>query len=168
MNDIIEAIGNLLAVIHRAMTDFQQAADLLTRLNRWRKGGRGEMPDPSEITAAIDIAVQALKIAQAAKEWRDAEQAKEVAKRRFSLAVMACTDYHRSDEGNTVWLLHRISGPDFHGAGSGRWVYPDGSDASNDPRAIENQAAYRALKEARKVAGIKRATLTRMIGRLTK
>lgn len=151
------------------MTDFTQAADLLTRLNRWRRGGRGEMPDPREITAAIDAAVRALNIAQAAKEWRDAEQEKAKAKRRFSLAVMACTDYHRSDEGNTVWLLHRVSGPDLHGMGwVSRWVYPDGSDASADPRALENQAAYVALKEARKAAGIKRATLTRMIGRLTK
>lgn len=151
------------------MTDLTAAADLLTRLNRWRKGGRGEMPDPREITAAIDTAILALKIASAAKEWRDAEQAKAAAKRRFSLAVMACTDYHRSDEGNTVWLLHRVSGPDLHGMGwSSRWIYPDGSDASDDPRAVENQAAYQALKEARRVAGIKRATLTRMIGRLTK
>ena len=51
------------------MTDLQQSANLLTRLNRWRTGGRGEMPDPREITAAIDAAILALKFAQAAKEW---------------------------------------------------------------------------------------------------
>lgn len=151
------------------MTDFQKSADLLTRLNRWRRGGRGEMPEPREITAAIGTAILALKIANAAREWREAEKAKAVAKRRFSLAVAACTDYHKSDEDNTVWLLHRVSGPDLHGMGwVSRWVYPDGSDASADPRAIENQNAYQALREARKLAGIKRATLTRMIGRLKK
>lgn len=151
------------------MTDFQQSGSLLSRLNRWRTGGRGEMPDPREITAAIDTAVQALKIAQAAKEWRDAEQAKAKAKRRFADAVSACTDHHKSDEANTVWLLHRVSGTDLHGIGwMSRWIYPNGNDASYDPRAIENQNAYQALKEARKAAGIKRATLTRMIGRLTK
>lgn len=151
------------------MTDLTATADLLTRLNRWRTSGRGEMPDPREITAAIDAGIVALKIAQAAREWREAEQAKAQAKRRFADAVSACTDYHGSDEGNTVWLLHRVSGPDLHGMGwSSRWIYPDGSDASDDPRAVKNQAAYAALREARKLAGIKRATLTRMIGRLTK
>lgn len=36
------------------MTDLTAAADLLTRLNRWRTDGRGEMPEPREITAAIE------------------------------------------------------------------------------------------------------------------
>lgn len=157
------------------MTNFRAAANLLTRLNRWRTDGRGEMPDPREITAAIDAAVQALKIAQAAKEWREAEQAKASAKRRFADAVSACIDHVETwraeahGEPGTVWYLHRVSGPDPYGLDcKSRWVYADGSDASDDPRAIENQAAYQALKEARKVAGIKRAVLTRMIGRLTK
>lgn len=154
------------------MTNFRAAADLLTRLNRWRRGGRGEMPDPREITAAIDTAILALKIAQAAKEWRDAEQAKAKAKRRFADAVAACVDDHASavayvqtGRSKTVWLIVRVRTdyPYEH-----EWVYADGSDASDDPRAVENQAAYQALKEARKAAGIKRATLTRMIGRLTK
>lgn len=78
------------------MTDFQQSADLLTRLNRWRTSGRGEMPGPRKITAAIDTAILALKIANAAKEWRDAEQAKAQAKRRFADAVAACVDDHAS------------------------------------------------------------------------
>lgn len=156
----------------QAMTDFKATADLLTRLNRWRRGGRGEMLDPSEITAAIDTAVQALKIAQAAKEWRDAEQAKARAKRRFADAVWECVDhrestvsYEQTGELKTVWLIVRVRTdyPYEH-----EWVYADGSDASDDPRAVENQAAYQALREARKLAGIKRATLTRMIGRLTK
>lgn len=47
-----------------------------------------------------------------------------------------------------------------------RWVYPDGSDASADPRAAENQAAYQALRAARKTAGIKRAVLSRMVAKL--
>ena len=160
------------------MTDLTAAADLLTRLNRWRKGGRGEMPDPRKITAAIDTAILALKIANAAKEWRDAEQAKAQAKRRFADAVAACVNHPASRretekeyaEGAshanvTVWLIVRVRTdyPYEH-----EWVYADGSDASDDPRAIENQAAYQALREARKLAGIKRATLTRMIGRLTK
>lgn len=154
------------------MTDFQQSADLLTRLNRWRTDGRGEMPEPREITAAIDTAILALKIANAAKEWREAEQAKAQAKRRFADAVSACADFAASanvfeDTGKlkTVWLIERVRTdyPYEH-----EWIYADGSDASDDPRAIENQAAYQALKGARKAAGIKRATLTRMIGRLTK
>lgn len=153
------------------MTDFQQSANLLTRLNRWRTGGRGEMPDPREITAAIDAGIVALKIANAAKEWREAEQAKASAKRRFADAVSACIDHVETwraeahGEPGTVWLIVRVRTdyPYEH-----EWVYADGSDASGDPRAIENQAAYQALKEARKLAGIKRATLTRMIGRLTK
>lgn len=157
------------------MTDLTAAADLLTRLNRWRTDGRGEMPDPRESTAAIDAAIVALKIANAAREWRDAEQAKAQAKRRFADAVSACIDHvetwraEERGEPGRVWYLHRVSGPDLHGMGwVSRWIYPDGNDADADPRAIENQAAYQALKEARKVAGIKRATLTRLIGRLTK
>lgn len=151
------------------MSDFTQAAELLTRLNRWRTSGRGGMPRTHEITPAIADAILALRIAQAAREWREAENVKAAAKRRFADAVAACTDYHRSDEDNTVWLLHRVSGPDLHGIDSvSRWVYPDGSDASADPRAIENQNAYQALREARKLAGIKRATLTRMIRRVGK
>ena len=103
------------------MTDLTAAADLLTRLNRWRKGGRGEMPDPRKITAAIDTAILALKIANAAKEWRDAEQAKAQAKRRFADAVAACVNHPASRretekeyaEGAshanvTVWLIVRV------------------------------------------------------------
>lgn len=87
-------------------------------------------------------------------------------------AVAACVDDHASavayvqtGRSKTVWLIVRVRTdyPYEH-----EWVYADGSDASDDPRAVENQAAYQALKEARKAAGIKRATLTRMIGRLTK
>lgn len=158
------------------MSNFTQSSDLLTRLNRWRTTPhRLEMPDPREITAAIDTAILALKIAQAAREWREAEQAKVAAKARFARAVSACIDHVASwraeerGEPGRVWYLHRVSGPDPYGLDwKSRWVYPDGSDASDDPRAIENQNAYQALREARKLAGIKRAVLTRMIGRLTK
>lgn len=157
----------------QAMTDFKATADLLTRLNRWRRGGRGEMPDPREITAAINTAIQALKIAEAAREWRDAELAKAAAKRRFADAVSACIDHVASwraeahGEPETVWHVHRMPFESENGWVL-RWMDQDGSDASDDPRAIENQAAHQALREARKAAGIKRATLTRMIGRLTK
>jgi len=156
------------------MTAFKEAADTLQRHNRWRldDDGKCKMPDPREITGAIDAAILALKIAQAAREWREAEQTKAEAKRRFADAVWECVDHHESTvsyeqtgELKTVWLIVRVRSeyPYEH-----EWVYADGSDASDDPRAIENQRAYAELKAARKAAGIKRATLTRMIGRLKK
>lgn len=157
------------------MTAFKEAADTLQRHNRWRldDDGKCKMPDPREITGAIDAAILALKIAQAAREWREAEQTKAEAKRRFADAVSACIDHRATwraqdrGESGTVWYLDLVSGPDLHGSGwVSRWVYPDGSDASSDPRAIENQRAYAELKAARKAAGIKRAVLTRMLGRI--
>jgi hypothetical protein len=113
---------------------------------------------------------RALRIVQAAREWRDAEQAKARAKSRFADAVAACVDdhasalaYEQTGELKTVWLIVRVRSdyPYEH-----EWIYADGSDASRDPRAIENQAAYAALREARKVAGIKRAVLSRMVAKL--
>ena len=139
------------------MTDLTAAADLLTRLNRWRKGGRGEMPDPRKITAAIDTAILALKIANAAKEWRDAEQAKAQAKRRFADAVAACVNHPASRretekeyaEGAshanvTVWLIVRVRTdyPYEH-----EWVYADGSANGLGRGAkfwIDNRAATSA------------------------
>ena len=63
------------------MTDLQQSANLLTRLNRWRTGGHGEMPDPSEITAAINTAIASVRNRSGGMEGRDMTDINKLAER---------------------------------------------------------------------------------------
>ena len=39
----------------------KQAIKVLKRANKWRRGGKGEQPDPKEFGEAIDVAVTILE-----------------------------------------------------------------------------------------------------------
>lgn len=51
-----------LKFIMEAKMTRREAMKILSRYNKWRRGGTGPMPDPTEIGLAIDVAIHTLRV----------------------------------------------------------------------------------------------------------